>query len=304
MIWWLRLIRWPNLVLIILIQVLIYFRFYNNATLDLTHQGIPNGWDVMLLILSLVLVTAGGFIINDITDQASDAINKLPVKRILPNYISESNAYRTYILIFITGLIISLYESWHLGFYFSFLIFPLSYYLFYAYAKYLKCTVLFGNLFVSLMITSMILLLPYAYWNVYGSFMNEESFSSLQRTLTTLCLFSFTGTLYREIIKDIEDYEGDAKCKCRTTSVFFGIKRSEYIAISLLILMAIIVSISSFGISSMYNRILHFIVNLTPLIFLLYIHFNNNELQQKFRRLSFYFKLYMLIGMIYFCLFY
>jgi 4-hydroxybenzoate polyprenyltransferase len=54
-------------------------------------------------------------------------------------------------------------------------------------------------------------------------------------------LFAFYSTLYREIVKDIEDIEGDAKQNFRTLPVLLGIKKvkkiSFFFGISLLVMM-------------------------------------------------------------------
>jgi geranylgeranylglycerol-phosphate geranylgeranyltransferase len=93
------------------------------------------------------------------------------------------------------------------------------------YNKYLKQTPLWGNLMVAALCASpMLSILERA------NFSNELGF-----TLG----FAFILTLTREIVKDIEDFEGDSKSKLNTTAVYFGKKKSRAI-VSILLIVSIV----------------------------------------------------------------
>ena len=67
-----NLIRWQNLVLIILVQVLIKYALFDafNVFTKLTL------FNFILLVLATVFIAASGNIINDIYDVETDTINK------------------------------------------------------------------------------------------------------------------------------------------------------------------------------------------------------------------------------------
>ena len=83
----LRLIRINNLLILFFIQFLLhYFVFENNGNLQF-----------YLLAIITFLITAAGYIINDIFDVKSDLINKKD-KVIIGNYISSRHAIFWYYL--------------------------------------------------------------------------------------------------------------------------------------------------------------------------------------------------------------
>ena len=65
-----KLIRWPNLVFIILTQLLFYYCIY--IPLFPTH----NYFQLSLLVLASILIAAAGYIINDYFDLNIDQVNK------------------------------------------------------------------------------------------------------------------------------------------------------------------------------------------------------------------------------------
>ncbi|MBT8259680.1 MAG: UbiA family prenyltransferase, partial [Bacteroidia bacterium] len=99
MISFLNLIRWQNLVLIILVQVLIKYALLNvfnvAAKLDTLH--------FILLVLATVCIAASGNIINDIYDVETDTINK-PKMVIVGKSISEKMAFNWFICLSVLGV--------------------------------------------------------------------------------------------------------------------------------------------------------------------------------------------------------
>jgi 4-hydroxybenzoate polyprenyltransferase len=63
-----KLIRYKNLVLIALMQLIFRFGYLELTTIPLSLFY----WQYCLLILSTVLIAAGGYVINDIFDQETD----------------------------------------------------------------------------------------------------------------------------------------------------------------------------------------------------------------------------------------
>src|SRR5918993_1443626 len=75
-----RLVRWPNLVFIILTQALFYFCIY----LPLFHEQRTTKF--ILLVVASVFIAAAGYIINDYFDLNIDQINK-PEKNVVDKII-------------------------------------------------------------------------------------------------------------------------------------------------------------------------------------------------------------------------
>ena len=76
----LKLIRFKNLLIIVLIQVLVKF-FLINAYLINSAINLSN-IDFSIYLFALIAIVAGGYIINDIYDIEIDKINK-PETRII-----------------------------------------------------------------------------------------------------------------------------------------------------------------------------------------------------------------------------
>ena len=89
---YLKLIRFQNLVMLALMQLIFRYGF-------LELQNIPLAladWQYILLVLSTVSIAAGGYIINNIFDVATDTENK-PENVVVGKFISETKAYNLYI---------------------------------------------------------------------------------------------------------------------------------------------------------------------------------------------------------------
>ena len=84
-----NLIRWKNLMLIAIMQLFTYIFLLSNTSFETPLTTIL----FYLLILTTLLITASGYIINDIIDVKGDLINKYH-KTIITKDISISNALK------------------------------------------------------------------------------------------------------------------------------------------------------------------------------------------------------------------
>ncbi len=88
---YLKVIRYQNLILLALMQLILRFGFLNEQNCDLALTN----FQYILLVVATLLIAAGGYVINDIFDQDTDAINK-PEKVIIGKSIKESEAYKIF----------------------------------------------------------------------------------------------------------------------------------------------------------------------------------------------------------------
>ena len=228
----LRLLRFPNLFIVALTQYFLYALllipfFYKediHLSLDLPHFS--------LLVLATVLLTASGNIINDIFDQDIDQINK-PEKVIVGKMISEQDAYRLYFFIFVLGMGIAIYLANHVGQLQLALIFPAAYALLYLYSARLKQSFLMGNLLVSLFCAGVAGIVWFAERKAHaGLAQKNEALASYQAEIfMAYILFAFLSTLFRELVKDIEDIRGDRQFELRTLPAIVGIHRAKHTAL-------------------------------------------------------------------------
>ena len=165
----------------------------------------PGGWDILLVFvagLSGAFIAAGGNAINDFLDVAVDKINR-PDRPLPRGALSLNEAQTIWIYLSATGVVLSLFLTfWNL------LIACAWVGGLYAYSRYLKGTVIVGNLAVALMTG---LAFP------FGAFVAGRPSLGIYPGL-----FAFLANLARELIKDVEDVDGDAMVNAETLPVKHG----------------------------------------------------------------------------------
>lgn len=230
---YLKLIRFPNLILLAFMQVVFRLGFLEkqNITLALTH------FQFLLLVLASILLAAGGFVINDIFDQDIDAINK-PNKVVVGKYISEEKAYYLYSFCTICGVALGMYVSNVIQKPAFLSLFMFIAVLLYFYASTLKSAPLLGNIVISGLVAFSVLILAlfdlYPMLN-YNDIRNSTIVFSI---LKDYAFFAFAVNLIREIVKDCEDIIGDKLQNCKTLAVVIGLSKTNKIIAFFLVIFA------------------------------------------------------------------
>ncbi len=227
----LQLIRYKNLLLVALMQLIFRLGYLEQIKIPLSLFY----WQYTLLILATVLIAAGGYVINDIFDQETDAINK-PNKTIVGNYLSEAKAYNLYAALTIAGVgcgFILANSVAHPNFA---IIFVLIATLLYFYASTLKQIALIGNIMASALVAFSVIII-----GVFDIFPNTFEINRPQMSVAFAILmdyakFAFIINLVREIIKDIQDVKGDKEQGMKTLPIAIGIKKTNKIAFVLLLI--------------------------------------------------------------------
>lgn len=230
-----RLVRWPNLVFIILTQLLFYFCIY----LPLYHQ--PDTKRILLLVVASVFIAAAGYIINDYFDVNIDRVNK-PQGNVLDSVIHRRWAIIWHLALSGAGALLTLVAV-GTAYWYVVLANLGCVLLLWFYSTSFKRQLLIGNVVVSLLTAWTILMLFFAFSNpanAVGS-ANETSVRFFRRAIL-YASFAFLISLIREAIKDMEDLEGDARYGCRTLPVVAGIRSTKiYTGIWAAVLMATLV---------------------------------------------------------------
>lgn len=227
----LNLIRWKNLLLIIIVQVLIKYALFNSFKADTTLSDLQ----LILLLVATVSIAAAGNIINDIYDIETDTVNK-PDQVIVGKHISEKVSFNLFIAFNIVGVGLGFYLANNInrsGFATLFVIISA---LLYVYSTYLKYLVLVGNFVVSALIASSILIVGLFDLLPTINTANRELHLGIFQILLVYAAFAFVLNLIREIVKDIEDINGDHKAGMKTLPIVIGRERATMVvfAISLL----------------------------------------------------------------------
>lgn len=224
-------------------QLIFRYGFLKLQNIDLALAD----WQYGLLVLSTVLIAAAGYVINDIFDQETDNENK-PYKVIVGKSISESKAYNIYALLNISGVAIGFYLSNVIMRPNFAAIFVLIAATLYIYATSLKQMLLLGNIVVALVLSASVLII-----GVFDLFpatdaVNQEVMASLFSILLDYAIFAFMINLLREIVKDLEDFEGDFKQGMRTLAIVLGVQKTSKLvfALSFIPLIALLIYINNY----------------------------------------------------------
>jgi 4-hydroxybenzoate polyprenyltransferase len=237
----LRLVRWPNLVFIALTQVLfevcIYERVYGLAP---NYPGEERQF--IFLMIASVLIAAAGYIINDYFDLNIDQVNK-PDKVVVNVFINRRWVIFWHMFLSLLGLFFTVYALPMSGYWHLVLANMASIILLWFYSTNLKKQLLIGNVIISLLTAWVIGILflskyPFNVTSLLQAGPNEIRFFRL----TVIYLsFAFIISLVREVIKDMEDMDGDRKYNCRTMPIVWGLNASKvFVAVWLIVLIAML----------------------------------------------------------------
>lgn len=222
---YLKLFRVQNLIMIAAMQYIIRYGF-----LKLQNVGLAlNDWMFALLVLATVLIAAAGYVINDVHDVETDHINK-PGKNQIGKIISEEMGFNIFIGLNIVALIIGFYLS-NKVMKTSFLgIFIISSMLLYLYATSWKKIAVVGNLIIALLTAFSVLII--GMFDIIPAIYSENEI--LMKTLLSIlfdyAMFAFLVNFLREIVKDIEDINGDYNQGMNTLPILIGTERTAKIS--------------------------------------------------------------------------
>jgi len=295
-----KLIRVPNLIIIVLTQYLTRFCILQPL---LKSQGISlqfSELDFFLLVLSTILIAGAGYIINDYFDLKIDNINKTE-KIIIGRNISIKNSIILYVLMNIIAIGVGFYISQKVGNIKYVLIFVFIGFLLLFYSAKYKNKFLTGNLIVSFL-SAFVIIIVWIY-EILALGKNQISIASQWEVMKLLVLgysiFAFLVSLAREIIKDIQDVEGDRTFGCRTIPVVVGITNSKLIVVGITILTMLILAYGQYLFFIYENNFICFYFILVQLLFvyLIYTLIKANEIKD-FRFTGNLSKLIMLAGIL------
>lgn len=269
----------------------------------LKQQNIPLAladWQYGLLVLSTVLLAAAGYVINDIFDVATDSINK-PSKVIIGKGISETKAYNIYIGLNITGVAIGFYLS-NVILRPSFAtIFILIASLLYFYSTSLKQIMIVGNFIVALLLALSVIIIGIFDLFPATNAENQAQMASLFSILIDYALFAFMINFIREIVKDIEDVNGDYNQGMNTLPIAIGNSRAAKIALGFAVIPFILslLYINEYFIQNkLYIATLYgFATVLAPLLYFI-VKIFTAKTQKEFHHLSTVLKLILFFGIL------
>lgn len=289
----LRLVRPLNLLLIVGVQSLLQFGLIYplNRSLNL------DPFHFVLLCISTIFIAAGGNIINDIQDIEIDKVNK-PNKVLIGKKISETNAVKWYISFTAIGVLSGFYLANLTGIPGFASLFVLISALLYLYTSYFKGILLVGNLIISLLVSMSVLLVGIFELVPFLSPDNFETYTSIFKIILAYAFFAFLLNFSREIVKDIQDINGDKKGGLNTLPIAIGRRRAMSIVFWLgVVTIAMVITFMYTFIYAYQPLLLYFLVAVLAPLFYFCIQAWNAEKQEDTTLLSNLLKIIMILGM-------
>lgn len=297
-----KLVRWPNLIITALMMCLVH-----RCLMQMESSAA-----FTLLVISMVLIQAGGYVINDIFDMEIDAINK-PEKQIVGKVFTEKQCNLLYIVLTIIGLACALAASvMALGnkFITIFACMALLACLLYSYSSRYKKKLVIGNIIVSLSVAFAVFV-PWLFEMIYIS-KHELLLITMQplmrislRFVLIYTAFAFLMTLIREIVKDMQDVKGDGRSHCRTIPIVWGMKAAQIIVIVLSFVTCAMIWIAADYFNGLGFKITYYMLY-ASWVFAFIVIINNLILitdkslrtERQFRLQSMWLKISMLLGVL------
>jgi 4-hydroxybenzoate polyprenyltransferase len=310
----LNLIRWQNLLMVILTMLLIRYAVVApliskigvvliSGNGEVIPMSLKFPWyDFSMLVAATVFITAGGYVINDYFDIKTDLINKGKV--IVGTKIPRRQAMMWHNIFNIAGVAAGFYISFKSGYIWLGTMFLIVSGLLYFYSASYKRQFLIGNLIVALLTGLVPMLVVFFEWPALYKYytINAVMFPEINFIVYWVggfALFAFLTNLIREIIKDIEDFEGDIAYGRNTIPVVIGIVSAKIVSISLIAITIILLYI---GCHLFINDKITFIyltaVVVLPLLFVIYKLVKSNE-KRHLHAASRIMKIIMITGMLY-----
>lgn len=239
---YIKLLRLPILAIIALSQIILHYCV--TAHIVGMDYAMPT-LELALLVISTVLIAAGGFVINDYYDMRIDEINH-PLTRIVGNNIGRQDAMTLYIGLCVAGII----TSATLGIIthsidFTFILVTVIGLLWFYSSSY-KRTLIVGNLIVSFsaaMIPFIMALFEgraiMQWWMeklaTNGILVTDENLSEATPTINNnyeivgyFALFVFAWVFVHEIIRSLYEENGEREMECHTIPIVFGKENAKY----------------------------------------------------------------------------
>ena len=306
---YLKLIRYPNLIIVILTQYAMRYGIID-PLLKAASENLPGmtfqlqlePLHFFLLVLSTVSLTAAGYVINDYFDTHTDFLNR-PRAVLVGTRIPRRHAMTLHIILNFVGVLLGFYISFGiplLGF-----IFLLVSGMLWFYSTTYKRQFLIGNLLVALLtalVPLMVIVFELPELNkAYGEILlrNQSNLMFIFYWILGFSVFAFLTNLIREVVKDMEDFEGDRAYGRNSIPVILGTNPAKWIVTGLITIELLLLGYVYFSyLEDRFTFIYFFLFLCVPLLFLV-VKMIQAKTKENYHLISNVLKFVMLFGILY-----
>ena len=296
----LRLVRWPNLLFIAITQILFVYCIVHPVMFS--AGALPNihGIYFVLLVISSVTIAAAGYIINDYFDLNIDLINK-PGKLVVARLISRRWVIFWHMFLSAAGIFLGFYIDWKTNVRFLGFANTACVALLFIYSISLKKKLLSGNIVISALTAWTVLVVN---WCETSNLLQPTLLGSYTQKITRISFFysgfAFIISLIREVVKDMEDMEGDWQYGCNTMPIAWGINTSKvFIAVWLTVLITVLAMVQFYALVLQWwlTALYSILLIILPLVYIFKMLYTANN-KKDYHRLSSFIKLVMFTGIL------
>ncbi len=226
----LKLIRFKNLLFLLFLQSSIFYLLLSSSNISASHVW----YGIIGLVIPTFLIAAFGNSVNDYFDYESDIINHKNAshsERFAAEKIKKASVRLGSLSL------VSMAVSFLITNNLILLVFFISsILLLYYYSLKMKCIPILGNLVVScLCVIALFLPIVYIMLIAEGVKLTGET----RVFLSGFLFFVFLTTLIRELIKDLEDINGDRATGCKTLPVSIGESKTRNVLLGICLITAL-----------------------------------------------------------------
>ena len=202
------LIRLFNIALLCLAQ---YLASIYILAADRNFISIISDFNLFIIVLLTAISTSSGYIINNFYDSEKDKINR-PKTFILGNLISERYQIKTYFFLCFITFLISFLISYKVVLFYSFYMFSI-----WLYSYKIKRLFWLSNFFSTALV-------------VYPFFGVTLYFGAFNFEVILHAFFLFILLFVRDLVKDLQNFNGDWVQQYRTFPVIYGVLKTKFFA--------------------------------------------------------------------------
>lgn len=311
MIKYLKLVRLPNLLMVPftmylmrygIIEPIIKYGYQESLGIDVGLK-LPHFYFLMLVLIN-VFLGAAGYVINDYFDRKIDEVNR-PDEVVVDKKISRRTAIILHVIFDAIAIFLAGWFSWYLGKPTILVLYMMIAGIFWLYSTTYKYQLVLGNVIVALGTATIPLQVGYfdliMLNRAYASemIMKNINFMPIIYWMAAFGLFAFLTNMVREVIKDMEDLEGDESYGCNTIPIAFGMRISKMVVVSfILIIIGLLTIFHLRFLTDAISRWYLLILVAIPLLISAYLTIRAKTIKH-YKQISLIIKLVMLSGVLY-----
>jgi len=284
----------------VLKPVIDYSPYKPMLDIDLSFQ-LSDGLFFML-VLSTMMITAAGYAINDYFDRKTDLVNR-PSKVIVSTHVSRRSAIVLHWIFSVIGIALGYWVSIAIGKFNLGMIFVIASGSLWFYSSNFSSQLIVGNILVALLV-AIVPMLVFVFDMIpliehYGGTLNKLFINQMLFWVLGFAYFAFLTNFIREIVKDMEDLEGDNAYGRNTLPIVLGMKNAKMVVMALI---AVLLFSAVFALlvylPSMIDWIYFIGLIISPALFLAYVIFKADS-KKNYTKASKLLKLMMFTGVMY-----